>query len=73
MNRNDTLLAIAAHCRASHTLALAVVGWYAAAAPDEELEALLKFLHELPLSGADTRHLEAYQERWGHVLGRPTT
>jgi hypothetical protein len=67
MNRNDTLRAIAMHCRQSHTSALFVVGWFAAATPSEELDRCLAAIHQAERELAPEGHLAAYAERWGRL------
>lgn len=65
MHRHDTLRSIAMHCRQSHASALFVVGWFAAAASDEDLEALLSAVHQSERVLGPDGHLAAYAERWG--------
>jgi len=67
MQRQDTLRAISAHCRASHVSALFVVGWFAAAASEEELDRLLVAVHQAETELAPNGHLAAYAERWGRM------
>jgi hypothetical protein len=69
MNRTDTLRAIAAHIRSSHTSALFAVGWFAAGAPQDELERLLEAIHEAEEALAPGGHVAAYAERWGMPPG----
>jgi len=65
MNRQDTLRSISSHCRASHVSALFVVGWFAAAASEEELARLLVAVHQAESELGPQGHLAAYAERWG--------
>jgi hypothetical protein len=67
MQRNDTLRAIAAHCRQSHVSALFVVGWFAAGASQEELDRLLDAIHQSEALLGPEGHLAAYAERWGRL------
>lgn len=70
MQRIDTLRAISMHCRSSHVAALFVVGWFAAAAPEEELDNLLVAIHQAERELAPDGHLAAYAERWGRLPDR---
>jgi hypothetical protein len=67
MTRNDTLKAIAASVRHDGWSAIFAVGYLAADASTEVLEALLAALQERPGPVAPTAHLEAYAERWGRL------
>jgi len=67
--RNDKLRALASKCRASHAAALVVVGHYAAAASDSELDALLGAVDDVVEAWTPASHLEAYRERWGRLPG----
>lgn len=69
MNRTDKLVEIAAQCRVDHGAALAIVGWFCAAAPESELDALLKLIEGLRQTSTGRSHYEAYRERWGRVPG----
>lgn len=71
MTRNDTLLALARECRGSHQAALLIVGWWAAAAPDEDLEACLRLVREARGVLVVGNHLAAYAERWGRLPQPP--
>jgi hypothetical protein len=62
--RADKLLELASVVRRSHRDALVVVGWYAANAPAEELDALLTLLREMPGDSVPRGHLAAVEERW---------
>lgn len=67
MTRNDKLRQLARECRGSHQVTLFVVGWYAANAPEEELDALLLAVQEVRGIETGEPHLSAYYERWGRV------
>lgn len=69
MQRTDTLRAISAHARKSHASSLFIIGWFAAAAPQEELERLLEAVHEAEVALGPEGHLAAYAERWGMTPG----
>lgn len=69
MTDADLLLEIAARCRRDHSAALVVIGWYAARAPHEDLEALLVLLDETAPRRPHSDHLAAYAERWGRLPG----
>lgn len=72
MQRTDVLRSISSHCRTSHTTALFVIGWFAAAAPEEDLNALLAAIHESERVWSPDGHLAAYAERWGQVPQPPS-
>lgn len=67
MTRNDKLLRLAALCRQDHTAALVVVGWWAATAPDSDVDGVLGLLEEQGLRFTADQHLAAYRERWGRT------
>jgi len=65
MTRTEVLRALAIHARHSHTSALYVIGWFAAAASDEELTACLSAVHEAEAVLQPSGSLAAYAERYG--------
>ena len=71
MKESDLLRAIARHARESHASALFVVGWFAAAAPAEDLERLLAAVEESERVLGPDGHLAAYAERYGRLPERP--
>jgi hypothetical protein len=71
MHRNDMLRTLANRCRMDATASLFVVGWFAAVAPDEDLERLLAAVEELSWGSTGQGHLEAYRERYGRLPKLP--
>lgn len=69
MDRSEKLIQIAAVCRRDHRASLALVGWWAAAAPESELDAVLALMEGLEDAPASGSHYEAYRERWGRIPG----
>lgn len=65
--RNDKLRRLAAIVRADQHAALFVVGWYAAAASENELDDLLTAVQELGAATGRADHLAVYRERWGRT------
>ena len=69
MNRIDTLRAISARCRRSHSMALLAVGYVTVDMPTEELEGLLGALDGSTGLDALLTHLERLallqEERYG--------
>jgi len=71
MMRNDVLQELAAIVRQDQVAALFVIGWWCAAASDEDLEACLVAAREGRRVWGSEAHLAAYAERWGRVPGAP--
>jgi hypothetical protein len=67
MSNSELLRAIAKHCRQSHVSALFVVGWFAAASTDEDLQRLLDAIHEAERALGPDMVPAAYGERYGLV------
>jgi hypothetical protein len=69
MDRNDTLRAIAARCRASHGATLFSLGWVLLDQPSETLDDLLVALQEFDQGNELLGHLDRYKalrnERYG--------
>lgn len=64
MTRSEALLELASVVRRSHGAALAVVGWWAAAASEEDVMACLTLVHEWSDLEHLPTHLQAYRERY---------
>lgn len=65
MTRTEILRALAVHARHSHTSALYVIGWFAAAASDDDLAACLAAVHDAEAALQPQGSLAAYAERYG--------
>ena len=71
MKQSDLLREIARHARQDHASSLFIVGWFAAAAPAEDLERLLTAVEEAETHLLPSGHLAAYAERYGRLPDRP--
>jgi hypothetical protein len=71
MTRNDVLRELARIVRQDQVAALFVIGWWCAAATDEDLEACLTACKDGVRVWGGEAHLAAYAERWGHLPGPP--
>lgn len=71
MHRNDNLYALARLVRTNQSTALFVIGWFAAAASDEDISRALEAAQEVSKHTLPDGHYEAYRERWGRVPDSP--